>query len=237
LSYVDSPVLVSSFSSACRSVVRSTVSYYSLIAPVLLPHLTGRPVTTIRFPDGVGGQQFFEKNVPRGAPDWLRTVRLPSAGSRGSGDTIEYPLFEELPALVWAANLAALELHVPQWTIGPGPARRPPDLLVFDLDPGDGTTIVECARVAERLYDSLVADGLTPLAKTSGSKRHAGLRRRQHPPTRPHLHLCQTLAEQLAHETPTYGSGKCSSTGHRTTRPKPPSSRCDRQSRVVDGSV
>jgi bifunctional non-homologous end joining protein LigD len=84
----------------------------------MLPHLSRRPITTIRFPDGVEGQKFFEKNVPRGAPSWLPTVELPSTGSRGSGDTITYPLIEELAALVWAANLAALELHVPQWTVG-----------------------------------------------------------------------------------------------------------------------
>ncbi|WP_436497187.1 DNA ligase D [Actinokineospora sp. HUAS TT18] len=146
------------------------IRYYSLIAPVLLPHLAGRPVTTIRFPDGVHAEKFFEKNVPRGAPDWLPTVRLPSGGSRGSGDIIDYPLLEELAALVWVANLAALELHVPQWTVAHGPARGLPDRLVFDLDPGPGATIVDCARVAERLHDALVADGLTPVAKTSGSK-------------------------------------------------------------------
>jgi bifunctional non-homologous end joining protein LigD len=97
-------------------------------------------------------------------------VRLSSSGSRGSSDTITYPLFDELAALVWAANLAALELHVPQWTIGARGQRRMPDRLVFGLGPGTGTTIVECVRVAERLYDVLVKDGLTPVAKTSGSK-------------------------------------------------------------------
>jgi bifunctional non-homologous end joining protein LigD len=146
------------------------INYYSRVAPMMLPHLAGRPVTFIRFPDGVDGQQFFEKNIARGAPDWLPTAVLPSTGSRGRGETIEYPLIEDLPALVWAANLAALELHIPQWTVGPDATRNPPDLLVFDLDPGPGTTVVNCARIAERLYDVLVADGLIPWAKTSGSK-------------------------------------------------------------------
>lgn len=141
------------------------ISYYTQVAPVLLPHVAGRPITTIRFPDGVEGERFFEKNVPRGAPSWLPTARLPSSGSRGSGDTVTYPLFDELAALVWAANLAALELHVPQWTVGARGQRELPDRLVFDLDPGPGTTVVECARVAERLYDVLVDDGLTPVAK------------------------------------------------------------------------
>jgi bifunctional non-homologous end joining protein LigD len=108
--------------------------------------------------------------VARGAPDWLPTAVLTSTGSRGRGEMIEYPLIVDLPALVWAANLAALELHVPQWTVGPGGTRNLPDRLVFDLDPGPGTTVVECARVAERLREVLVADRLTPWAKTSGSK-------------------------------------------------------------------
>ncbi|WP_084628650.1 DNA ligase D [Amycolatopsis nigrescens] len=178
------------------------INYYSRVAPVLLPHLKGRPVTTIRYPDGVGAQQFFGKNVPRGAPDWLPTVVLPSSGSRGEAETVRYPLFEELPALVWAANLAALELHVPQWTVGPGPARRAPDRLVFDLDPGEGATIVECAMVAERLQEILVGDGLTPVAKTSGAKGmqvYAGVRTRQ--PERPSGYA-KAVAEQLARETP-----------------------------------
>ncbi len=148
------------------------INYYSRIADVLLPYLARRPVTFIRFPDGVGGQQFFEKNVPNGAPDWLPTVRLPSTGSRsGRGDgEIEYALLDELAALVWAANMAALELHVPQWRVDADGRRLPPDLLVFDLDPGPGTSIVHCCRVAERLREVLLDDGLTPFAKTSGSK-------------------------------------------------------------------
>ncbi len=82
---------------------------------------------------------------------------------------MRYPVLDELAALVWAGNLAALELHVPQWTVSDG-VPNPPDRLVFDLDPGPGTTIVDCCRVAERLYDVLVADGLVPVATTSGSK-------------------------------------------------------------------
>ncbi len=178
------------------------ISYYSRIAPVLLSHLEGRPITTIRWPDGVDGQQFFGKNVPAGAPDWLPTVRLPSTGSRGNGASVWYPLFEELPALVWAANLAALELHVPQWTVDPGPARGLPDRLVFDLDPGDGATIVHCARVAQRLREVLVADGLAPVAKTSGSKGmqvYAGVRVARPEATSVYA---KAVAERLARETP-----------------------------------
>ncbi len=175
------------------------INYYSRVAPVLLPHLAGRPATFIRFPDGVDGEKFFEKNVPRHAPDWVRTVRLPSSGSRGGhGDHIDHVVLDDLPTLVWAANLAALELHVPQWTMGPdGP--RPPDRLVFDLDPGPGVTLVECCRIAERLHDILVADGLTPFAKTSGAKGmqlYAGISAGD-----PSVYA-KALAERLAAETP-----------------------------------
>jgi bifunctional non-homologous end joining protein LigD len=176
------------------------INYYSRIAPVLLPHLRQRPVTFIRYPDGVEGEMFFEKNAPQHAPDWVETVRLPSSGTRG-GDHIDYVLIEDLPTLVWAANLAALELHVPQWTIDAG-KRALPDRLVFDLDPGPETTIVDCCRVAERLRDRLLAEGLTPYAKTSGSKGmqlYAGIHTTT--ATRPSAYA-KALAEQLAAETP-----------------------------------
>ncbi len=172
------------------------INYYSRVAAVLLPHLAGRPVTFIRYPNGVDGQKWFEKNVPKGAPDWLRTVRLAA-----SGGTIDYPLLDDLPGLVWAANMAALELHVPQWTVESG-TRQPPDRLVFDLDPGPGTTIVDCCRVAERLHEVLAADGLTPYAKTSGSKGmqlYCGIRTDD--PAAPSAYA-KGLAQRLARETP-----------------------------------
>ncbi|MEV8614756.1 DNA ligase D [Amycolatopsis sp. NPDC051373] len=145
------------------------IHFYSQIAPLLLPHLKDRPITFVRWPDGVESQQWFEKNVPRGAPPWLRAAELPSTGSRAPGKTIHYPLIDDLPGLVWAANLAALELHVPQWKVDAG-GHGLPDRLVFDLDPGPGASLVECCRVAERLHDVLVAEGLQPYPKTSGSK-------------------------------------------------------------------
>jgi bifunctional non-homologous end joining protein LigD len=178
------------------------IDYYSRIAPVLLPHVKDRPVTFIRFPNGVGGQQFFQKNVPQGAPGWLRTARLAGTGARGGGDPVEYALIDDLAALVWAANSAALELHVPQWTVDARKERRPPDRLVFDLDPGPGTTVVDCARVAERLHDLLVDDGLTPVAKTSGAKGmqlYAAVRVREADRTSAYA---KSLAERLASETP-----------------------------------
>lgn len=146
------------------------IAYYTRIAPFLLPHLRDRPVTFVRFPDGVRGQKFFQKNTDASAPSWLPTVPLRGGGSRrGADEIVRYPLIHELAALVWAANLAALELHVPQWTVSGG-TRNLPDRLVFDLDPGPGTTVVDCCRVAERLHDVLTGDGLTPVATTSGSK-------------------------------------------------------------------
>jgi bifunctional non-homologous end joining protein LigD len=146
------------------------VDYYVRIAPVLLPHVAHRPMSFQRFPDGVETQGFFAKNAPRGTPDWVRRVRLPAPGSTKSRETLDYVVVEDLPTLVWAANLAALELHVPQWTVGPRGAVRDSDRLVLDLDPGAPASIVECAEVALLLKDLLAADGLTALAKTSGSK-------------------------------------------------------------------
>lgn len=146
------------------------IDYYSRIAPVLLPHLADRPLTVKRYPNGVDGQFFFEKNAARGTPDWVRTVTLPAPGSTKDRETIDYVVVEELATLVRLANLAALELHVPQWRI-PHRAHRPrTDLLVFDLDPGAPATIVECCEVALLLRDLLAEQGLTLFAKTSGSK-------------------------------------------------------------------
>jgi bifunctional non-homologous end joining protein LigD len=146
------------------------IDYYARIADVLLPHLADRPMSFKRHPDGVEGQGFFAKNAPRGTPAWVRTVRLPAPGSTKDRETIDYVVIEDLPTLIWAANLAALELHVPQWTVGPRGAVRDADLLVLDLDPGAPATIVECCRVACMLRDLLVDDGLTAYPKTSGSK-------------------------------------------------------------------
>lgn len=142
------------------------LDYYTRIAPVLLPHLAGRALTRKRYPDGVEKVVFFEKNAPRGTPDWVHTETLPSPGSSKNRDTIDYVVVDGLAALVWTANLAALELHTPLWRIG----RPAPDLLVFDLDPGQPATIVQCCEVALLLREALRADGLEPVAKTSGSK-------------------------------------------------------------------
>jgi bifunctional non-homologous end joining protein LigD len=146
------------------------IDYYARVSEVLLPHLRSRPISFKRYPDGVEGEGFFAKNAPRGTPDWVRTVRLPVPGSSMNRETIDYVVIDDLPTLMWAANLAALELHVPQWTVGPRGAVRGANLLVLDLDPGAPATVVECARVAVMLREELAADGLSAYAKTSGSK-------------------------------------------------------------------
>jgi bifunctional non-homologous end joining protein LigD len=146
------------------------IDYYVRIAPVLLPHLAGRPVTFTRWPDGVDGQTFFEKNSARHAPVWVRRVTIPSPGSSTGRETLDMVVLESVADLAWAANLAALELHVPQWQVDDDGEPQLPDLLVLDLDPGPETGLAECGAVAERLGARLEADGLDPVVKTSGSK-------------------------------------------------------------------
>jgi bifunctional non-homologous end joining protein LigD len=146
------------------------IDYYSRIAPVLLPHLAERPVTFRRFPDGVDKMGFFEKNASRHSPEWVRTVTIQTPGSSTGAESLDFAILGNLASLVWAANLAGLELHVPQWTVGARGAARRPDRLVFDLDPGAPATIVECCEVAMRVREVLADDGLLAVAKTSGSK-------------------------------------------------------------------
>ena len=137
------------------------VDYYARIAPTMLPHLQDRPVTMLRLPDGVTGERFFEKRCPGHRPTWLGTVPLDA-----DSDVAACSL-DSVPALVWTANLAALELHTPQAQAA-DPWR--PTAIVFDLDPGPGADLADCARVALELHDLLGQLGLRAAAKTSGSK-------------------------------------------------------------------
>ncbi|GAA0377706.1 hypothetical protein GCM10009530_30360 [Microbispora corallina] len=146
------------------------IDYYTRISPVLLPHLRGRPLTVKRYPDGVDGQFFFEKNIPAHTPEWVRAVRLPAPGSTKNREEIDFAVVDDLPTLVYYANLAALEIHVPMWRVGEDGKPVPPDTLVFDLDPGAPATIVECCRVALLLREALKDDGLESFPKTSGNK-------------------------------------------------------------------
>jgi bifunctional non-homologous end joining protein LigD len=145
------------------------IDYYTRVAPVLLPHVADRPLTRKRWPDGVSAGSFFEKNAPRGTPDWVRTVTLPSPGSTRSTETVTYVVCNDLPTLVWLANLAVLELHVPQWRVD-GDTPQNPDRLVVDLDPGAPANVIECCQVALILAEALAEDGLLSYPKTSGSK-------------------------------------------------------------------
>ncbi len=144
------------------------IDYYANVAPVMLPHIQDRPLTMKRYPDGVDAKFFYEKHVPNHAPDWVRTVPVPTGEK---GEVVEYSLVDDLPTLVWAANLGTIEFHVPLWRVG---RRRklpaPPDFIVFDLDPGDGSTLVQCCEVALHIEELLRSKGLDPKPKTSGSK-------------------------------------------------------------------
>jgi bifunctional non-homologous end joining protein LigD len=141
------------------------IDYYTRIAPVLLPHLRDRALTRIRFPNGVEQKSFFEKNIPAGTPDWVRVETLPAPGSSKGRETIDYVVADDLPTLVWLANLAALELHTPQWRVG-----HHPDMLVVDLDPGAPAALRECCQVAVLMRDRLADDGIDSYPKTSGKK-------------------------------------------------------------------
>lgn len=143
------------------------LDYYARTADVMLPHLKNRPTTLRRFPHGVEGMSFYEKHAPDNQPDWIGTIEVPS--KNGEHDPIAYTAVSDRPTLLWCANLAAIEFHVPLWHVAKGkPIPAPPDYLVFDLDPGPGTTIAECCRVAQWVGDRLGRDSL--FAKTSGSK-------------------------------------------------------------------
>ncbi|MGV9251576.1 non-homologous end-joining DNA ligase [Streptomyces sp. NPDC003697] len=135
--------------------------YYATVADVLLPHLRDRPLSFLRYPDGPDGQQFFAKNVPAGTPEWVTTAEVPRA--EGPARMV---LVQDLPSLMWAANLVT-EFHTPQWTVD---SPEVADRLVFDLDPGPPATVLECCQVALWLRERLARDGIEAYAKTSGSK-------------------------------------------------------------------
>ncbi|HET8658546.1 MAG TPA: non-homologous end-joining DNA ligase [Micromonosporaceae bacterium] len=142
------------------------IDYYTRVSPVLLPHLRDRALTRIRYPNGVDAPFFFEKNAPGGTPDWVRLETLPAPGSSMGREMLDYVVADDLPTLVWLANLASLELHTPQWRVG----SDGPDLMVVDLDPGAPAALPECCEVALLLRDRLAADGLDAHPKTSGKK-------------------------------------------------------------------
>jgi bifunctional non-homologous end joining protein LigD len=140
------------------------IDYYTRVAPALLPHLRGRPLTLKRYPNGVDGGHFYEKQCPGHRPDWVRTATVYSRHNRRD---IDYCLAEDLPTLVWLANLADLELHT---SLALAADVKAPTTLAFDLDPGPPATIVECAQVALELREVFDHLGMAAFPKTSGSK-------------------------------------------------------------------
>jgi bifunctional non-homologous end joining protein LigD len=139
------------------------INYYIRVSPVLLPHLKDRPITLKRYPDGVDGAFFYEKECPSHRPKWVRTAKVP----KSEGGEINYCVLNDLPALVWAANLADLELHT---FLHEAPAIGRPTALAFDLDPGPPANIVTCCQVGLWLKTTFDALGMQCFAKTSGSK-------------------------------------------------------------------
>ncbi|MBS1842922.1 MAG: non-homologous end-joining DNA ligase [Actinobacteria bacterium] len=140
------------------------IDAYGDLAGVLLPHLRSRPVTLKRYPDGVDGKFFYEKRSPKHRPDWVATARIWSESHKAE---IDYTLIEDLPTLVWSANLANIELHTSLARIGD---LDRPDSMVFDLDPGAPADVIDCAGIALRLRAFFAQLGLDSYAKTSGSK-------------------------------------------------------------------
>ena len=140
------------------------IDYYTRIAPAVLPHLRGRPLTLKRYPDGVEGPFFYEKQSPSHRPEWVRTA---SVWSRHTARTIDYTLADDLPTLVWLAQLGDLELHT---SLALARDVTAPTILAFDLDPGPPATIAECAQVALDLREAFDHLGMAAFPKTSGSK-------------------------------------------------------------------
>jgi bifunctional non-homologous end joining protein LigD len=140
------------------------IDYYIRVAPVLLPHLKDRPLTMKRYPNGVEGEFFYEKNCPVHRPKWVKTAKV---WSEGNNRTMDYCLANDLPTLVWAANLADLELHT---SLARKRDVMRPTMMVFDLDPGAPADIVQCCQVGLWLRDLLTKLKLKSFPKTSGSK-------------------------------------------------------------------
>ena len=176
------------------------LNYYAQVSPVLLPLLADRPVTRVRWPHGVEKERFFEKNAPAGTPRWVRTADVPTTGSRGEsrhGDRLLFPIIDDLATLTWAANLAALELHVHQWTVSKAGKPRGADRIVVDLDPGEGAGLHECCRVALLVRAKLEERSLDARPVTSGSK---GMHLYAHLPRRRDSDDTTAVAKEIAEE-------------------------------------
>ena len=140
------------------------IDYYVRVAPVLLPHLSGRPLTLKRYPEGVNGLFFYEKNCPKYRPDWIKTAKI---WSEGNNRYMYYCVVEDVATLVWLANLADLELHT---SLSRAPEKDRPTVIAFDLDPGPPANIVQCCQVGLWVREIFEQFGLQAFPKTSGSK-------------------------------------------------------------------
>ncbi len=170
------------------------IDYYRLVAKVMVPHLVDRPLTMRRFPRGASGASFYERNAPGNAPDWVERVTIPTQ----DGGSDDYCLVNSPATLTWLANLIVIEFHVPLWRVpqrGKVPGR--PDHMMFDLDPGDGATILECCDVARYVQSALRDRGLESVPKTSGRK---GLHVYAPLPARSNWNEVHDQAHQLAVE-------------------------------------
>ena len=140
------------------------IDYYAAVAPVILPHLEGRPLTMRRFPGGVNGKSFWEKRCPDHRPDWVKTE---SIWSESNEEELDYCVAGDVATLVWAANLADIEMHT---SLATARERETPRTVVFDLDPGEPADIMDCAELALTIRGMLAGAGLATFVKTSGSK-------------------------------------------------------------------
>jgi bifunctional non-homologous end joining protein LigD len=138
------------------------IDYYTRVAEALLPHMRDRPLTLKRYPNGVDGHFFYEKNCPKHRPSWVKTRRIDTGSKK-----IDFCVCQDLPTLVWVANLASLELHT---SLSRARPIKRPTMMVFDLDPGPPAGIVDCCRVGLWLRDAMTELGLESFPKTSGSK-------------------------------------------------------------------
>ncbi|MDQ2622325.1 MAG: non-homologous end-joining DNA ligase [Actinomycetota bacterium] len=143
---------------------RDLIDYYAAVAPVLIPHLRDRPITMRRFPQGVEDDGFWEKQCPSFRPEWVETAPIESDSA---GRTVDYCLVNDLPTLVWMANLACIELHV---SLAEAVTRARPTAVVFDLDPGPPADILDCAEIGLLIHETLASQNLESFAKVSGSK-------------------------------------------------------------------
>lgn len=204
LTHLDRVLYASGFTKA------EVIDYYTAVAGVVLPHLAGRALTMIRYPNGVSAGGFYAKNAPGGTPSWVRRVRMPV-----SEGELDHVVVDSLATLVWLANLSAIELHIPLWLL-PTEDREPDDpgeqplcdRLVLDLDPGSGAGIPECATLALALRAALADDGLDAVPKTSGATGMHLMVPIRPSPTDAVVGYVRQLAEALAAAAPELATAK-----------------------------